>query len=135
MDADATTKAVRVRVSGRVQGVWFRGWTVERAVALGLSGWVRNRVDGTVEALFSGEAAAVDAMVEECRRGPPAARVSGLTVTLESPRYEPLCSPVRRDCGGAPGGADDQPEGSDHRFNRISPDLIAGAGFRQLPTE
>lgn len=82
--ADAGIKAVRVRVSGRVQGVWYRGWTVERATLYGLSGWVRNRSDGSVEALFAGHAVAVDAMVGECRRGPPAARVVELTVTADS---------------------------------------------------
>ena len=78
--ADDSIKAVRVRVSGRVQGVWYRGWTVERARMYGLSGWVRNRADGTVEALFAGLPAAVDAMVGECRQGPPAARVAEVTV-------------------------------------------------------
>jgi len=73
--ADAGIKVVRVRVSGRVQGVWYRGWTVERATLYGLSGWVRNRADGSVEALFAGHPVAVDAMLGECRRGPPAARV------------------------------------------------------------
>ncbi|NYZ16814.1 acylphosphatase [Azospirillum sp. RWY-5-1] len=68
-------KAVRAVIAGRVQGVWYRGWTVETAVGLGLSGWVRNRSDGTVEALFAGPAEAVDRMVEACRRGPPAAVV------------------------------------------------------------
>ena len=48
------TITVRVRISGRVQGVWYRGWTVDEARRLGLSGWVRNRRDGSVEAVFSG---------------------------------------------------------------------------------
>ena len=68
--------AVRVRIEGRVQGVWFRGWTHDQATARGLGGWVRNRPDGTVEALFSGAADAVEAMVEACWEGPPAARVT-----------------------------------------------------------
>jgi len=76
-DAD---KAVRVRVSGRVQGVWYRGWTGQRAEALGLSGWVRNRFDGSVEAVFAGPAALVDQMVAECRAGPPAAHVREVAV-------------------------------------------------------
>lgn len=71
-------KAVRVRVSGRVQGVWFRAWTESRATSLGLSGWVRNRDDGDVEALFAGADEAVEAMIEECRAGPPGARVSAV---------------------------------------------------------
>uniref|UniRef100_A0A0D9WP32 Acylphosphatase n=1 Tax=Leersia perrieri TaxID=77586 RepID=A0A0D9WP32_9ORYZ len=76
-------KAVRVVVKGRVQGVFFRDWTVETARALGLAGWVRNRRDGTVEALLSGEPSKVDEMVS--RRlpvGPPAAAV---TAVLPSP--------------------------------------------------
>ncbi|PWC39294.1 acylphosphatase [Azospirillum sp. TSO35-2] len=68
-------KAVRARIIGRVQGVWYRGWTVETATGLGLSGWVRNRSDGTVEALFAGPADAVDRMLAACRRGPGAAVV------------------------------------------------------------
>ncbi len=72
---EETVKRVRVVISGRVQGVWFRGWTVDEASPRGLSGWVRNRRDGTVEAVFEGAPEAVDAMVEACRTGPPAARV------------------------------------------------------------
>ena len=68
--------AVRVRISGRVQGVLFRAWMVERAAALGLDGWVRNRRDGSVEALFVGPPAALAAAVESCREGPPLADVS-----------------------------------------------------------
>lgn len=75
MAGGADRTAVRVRVSGRVQGVWFRAWTGDRAREIGLDGWVRNRADGTVEALFAGPAAAVARMVEACRDGPPAARV------------------------------------------------------------
>ena len=67
--------AQRLRIRGRVQGVWFRGWAVDQATRLGLSGWVRNRRDGSVEALLVGPQAAVGAMVEACRGGPPAARV------------------------------------------------------------
>jgi acylphosphatase len=70
--------AVRVRIEGRVQGVWFRAWTAQEATARGLDGWVRNRADGTVEALFKGPADAVEAMVEACREGPPSARVTGV---------------------------------------------------------
>ena len=67
---------VRVRIEGRVQGVWFRAWTAQEATARGLDGWVRNRADGTVEALFKGPADAVEAMVEACWEGPPSARVT-----------------------------------------------------------
>ena len=67
--------AVRVRIAGRVQGVWYRGWAIDEAEARGLRGWVRNRRDGSVEALFVGAQRQVEAMIEACRRGPPAARV------------------------------------------------------------
>lgn len=80
-------KQVRIIVSGRVQGVWFRGWTVDEAQARGLSGWVRNRRDGTVEALLHGPEAAVEAMVAACHRGPPAAKVTAVDV---SPADEPV---------------------------------------------
>ena len=70
--------AVRVVITGRVQGVWFRGWPVGEAVARGLAGWVRNRRDGCVEALFAGPADAVEAMVAICREGPPAAAVASV---------------------------------------------------------
>jgi len=71
-------KQVRVVIFGRVQGVWFRGWTVDEATARGLDGWVRNRRDGTVEAVFSGPAETVDAMVRLCWEGPPAAHVDAV---------------------------------------------------------
>jgi acylphosphatase len=73
--------AVSVRIEGRVQGVWFRGWTVEEAGRRGLRGWVRNRSDGTVEALLVGPKTAVAAMVAACHRGPPAARVTAVRKT------------------------------------------------------
>jgi acylphosphatase len=68
-------KRVRVVISGRVQGVWFRGWTLQEAEARGLDGWIRNRRDGSVEAVFEGREAAVDDMLRACQDGPPAARV------------------------------------------------------------
>ncbi|MBM3539955.1 MAG: acylphosphatase [Alphaproteobacteria bacterium] len=70
--------AVRVVVRGRVQGVWYRGWAVDQASSCGLRGWVRNRRDGTVEALFAGPVDRVEAMIEACRSGPPAARVDAV---------------------------------------------------------
>jgi len=72
------TACVRARIEGRVQGVFFRAWTVREAEARQLTGWVRNRGDGSVEALFCGEAAAVEAMIAACRVGPPKARVTGV---------------------------------------------------------
>ena len=81
-------RALKVRISGRVQGVWYRGWTMVEAQRLGLDGWVRNRVDGTVEALFCGPPEAVDGMVEACRRGPPAAVVTAVAVEVTQPPDE-----------------------------------------------
>jgi acylphosphatase len=70
--------ARRVRVRGRVQGVFFRESTRREAERLGVRGWVENRDDGTVEALFEGAAEAVDAMVTWCASGPPQASVEGV---------------------------------------------------------
>ncbi len=72
-------KSVRVVIEGRVQAVWFRAWTTQEAKRRNLRGWVRNRPDGAVEALFSGAETDVDDMIEACRRGPPAARVVNIT--------------------------------------------------------
>lgn len=85
--ADASAvKAVQVRIEGRVQGVWFRAWTAQEARARQLSGWVRNRADGTVEALFAGSATAVDDMLAACWSGPPAAVVQDV-------RAQPVAAP------------------------------------------
>jgi acylphosphatase len=73
----------RVLIRGRVQGVGFRWYARERASSLGLSGWVRNLPDRMVEAVFQGEEALVDDMVEWCRRGSPAASVKSVTVQDE----------------------------------------------------
>ncbi len=70
----------RIVVRGRVQGVFYRGWAVEAARGLGLEGWVRNRRDGSVEILAAGPEAAIAALIENCRRGPPAARVDRVDV-------------------------------------------------------
>ncbi len=74
-------KAVRVVIEGRVQGVGFRAWTISRAEALGLTGWVRNRRDGMVEAVLAGPAVTVEAMLAECGVGPRAAEVSRVSAT------------------------------------------------------
>ena len=70
--------ARHISVSGRVQGVFFRAWTRERADALGLTGWIRNCPDGHVEAHVEGEDSLVEQMLELLRRGPPAAQVENL---------------------------------------------------------
>jgi len=82
-------KTVRIIIEGRVQGVWFRGWTAQEASHRGLSGWVRNRRDGSVEALFSGPEAEVEDMVKACRTGPPSARVDDVSqFPAEAPKEE-----------------------------------------------
>ncbi len=74
-------RAVHVLIEGRVQGVWFRGWTAQEATSLALSGWVRNRADGRAEAVFGGAATDVADMLERCWRGPPAASVRNVVVS------------------------------------------------------
>jgi acylphosphatase len=65
----------RVVIRGRVQGVGYRAWVEHHAKRLGLQGWVRNRRDGSVEAMFAGAKDIVTSMVASCRNGPPSARV------------------------------------------------------------
>jgi len=77
--ADAS-RVIRVRVRGRVQGVGYRAWTQAHAQALGLRGFVRNRRDGDVEAVFAGTADAVAAMAESLLRGPPRSAVNGVEI-------------------------------------------------------
>ena len=69
-----------VSVTGRVQGVWFRGWTQETALARGLRGWVRNEADGSVAALLIGQEEAVAGMVRAFHSGPPSAQVRQVKV-------------------------------------------------------
>ena len=71
-------KAVRVRISGKVQGVGFCMWTRDEAVRLGLTGWVRNEEDGAVVAVIAGPDTAITTMIERFRRGPLGASVSGV---------------------------------------------------------
>lgn len=73
----------RVVISGRVQGVFFRDSCQREAARLHVAGWVRNRNDGAVEAVFEGDAEGVGAMVEWCRHGPPRARVDSVSVVDE----------------------------------------------------
>jgi len=75
-----TIKAQHLAIRGRVQGVGYRDAAVQAAFELGIKGWVRNRLDGSVEALAQGEPGAVDAFAAWCRRGPPLARVAEVTL-------------------------------------------------------
>ena len=81
-----TVTRVRVRARGRVQGVFFRAEAQSRADSFGLTGWIRNNPDGSVEAVFEGDQQRVESIVEWCRRGPSGARVDGLEVEPEEPR-------------------------------------------------
>ncbi|RPF49917.1 acylphosphatase [Thermodesulfitimonas autotrophica] len=77
-----------VIVRGKVQGVYFRGYTQQEALAAGVTGWVRNLPDGSVEAVFEGEREAVERLVAWCHKGSPAARVMEVKVTWEDWRGE-----------------------------------------------
>jgi acylphosphatase len=77
--------ARRVRVTGRVQGVFFRAWTREEARTLHVSGWVRNCSDGSVEAQLEGDLGAVEAVIELMREGPPGAEVESVQVEEADP--------------------------------------------------
>jgi acylphosphatase len=81
--------AKRVRIRGRVQGVGYRDWMSREATRLGVQGWVRNRADGSVEALVAGDAAAVNALLAACRAGPPLARVEEIAEDFAEPPLEP----------------------------------------------
>lgn len=80
--ADAP-RTVTVKIDGRVQGVYFRAWTEQTARSLGLDGWVCNREDGNVEAVFSGPTEHVDEMLRRCADGPPDAKVTKVKITDE----------------------------------------------------
>lgn len=90
-------RTVRLKIDGRVQGVWYRGWTVEQARLLGLDGWVRNRRDGSVEAVVSGSPDAVERMILACHDGPPAARVQAVNVIEEPTAGSDLSGFVQRE--------------------------------------
>jgi acylphosphatase len=91
-----TMQSARLHITGRVQRVGYRAWAIETAARLGLRGWVRNRSDGSVEALVIGAEDAVAAMIEACRDGPFAARVTEVLVTEAeddgSDRFRPLAT-------------------------------------------
>jgi acylphosphatase len=78
-------RAVRLIIRGRVQAVGYRAWAADEARRLGLDGWVRNRADGTVEALAAGDDAAVERFIAACRSGPALARVTAVDVGPADP--------------------------------------------------
>lgn len=90
--ADGDRRALdarHLRIEGRVQGVGYRDWMVREASRLGLYGWVRNRRDGSVEAVVAGDEASVRALLSACRRGPLLARVDRITESSAEPPVEP----------------------------------------------
>ena len=84
---------IQVVITGRVQGIGYRAWVEYQAVASGLEGWVRNRKDGSVEALFAGNAKVVADMVALCRHGPPSSRVTAVTSETASEAHLNLRRP------------------------------------------
>ncbi|MEH3158916.1 MAG: acylphosphatase [Sphingomonas taxi] len=75
----------RLVITGRVQGVFYRAWFVEQARRLGVDGWVRNRADGSVEAVVQGSGETIDTLIARARQGSPAARVAEVRVTDDAP--------------------------------------------------
>ena len=71
---------VHILISGRVQGVWFRASTKQKAEQLGLKGWVRNTLDGNVEAIFEGPEDIINEMIEWCHRGSPLSKVTNVEI-------------------------------------------------------
>jgi acylphosphatase len=78
------SRSLRIHIAGRVQGVGFRYWMQDQARSLKIAGWVRNRRDGGVEAVISGEPEAVEALLSRCRRGPSTARVGEVRILGEN---------------------------------------------------
>jgi acylphosphatase len=85
----------RIEIRGRVQGVGFRYAMQREAERLGVRGWVRNRRDGSVEALAHGESAAVERLIEWARRGPPGAHVTALGIEEAAAEEVPAAFPLR----------------------------------------
>jgi len=79
------TSCVHLRISGRVQGVYYRACMLQRAQQLGLTGWVMNRPDGSVEAVAQGSKARVDELIAWCHQGPDGARVAGVDAQWQNP--------------------------------------------------
>jgi acylphosphatase len=95
-EGEGMDKAVHLIISGRVQGVSFRYYTRQKADELGVQGWVRNLMNGQVEAWAQGQAEAVDRLVNWCRQGPPSARVDEIKVEDKSLDQEIQGFEIRR---------------------------------------
>ena len=88
-------KTVRARITGHVQGVGFRAFVERAAQRAGVSGWVRNRRDGSVEAVIAGDASKIDEMLTMCWQGPPGSKVDGVSAE-DAPAPEGMGFEVRR---------------------------------------
>jgi acylphosphatase len=96
MDRDKDPVRVHLRIRGRVQGVYFRASTVYEAQNLGLTGWVKNCPDGSVEAIAEGCRDKVEELIAWCRRGPSGARVENVAVDWQAAAYEFLTFQIKR---------------------------------------
>jgi acylphosphatase len=96
MQKEAQHARARLKIEGRVQGVYFRASTVVHAQTLGVTGWVRNCPDGSVEAVAEGARENIDKLIEWCRQGPPGARVSRVHVGWEEPQSDFAGFGIRR---------------------------------------
>lgn len=85
MSDEAESMSVKLRIEGSVQTVGFRYFAMDAARKLGIDGWVRNRTDGSVEALASGEKKSVEAFIAACIKGPPGARVRNIDMEISAP--------------------------------------------------
>jgi len=90
------TYSVRLRISGRVQGVYYRASMVQEAQKLGLTGWVMNRPDGSVEATAEGSKAELDQLIAWCQQGPEGARVAGVDAQWQQPQESYVGFAIRR---------------------------------------
>ncbi len=89
MSGDDDLTSLRLRIEGFVQAVGYRHFAIAKATELGLSGWIRNRSDGTVEAVISGETKAVESFVQACMRGPTGSRVENVELSPADAPGEP----------------------------------------------
>lgn len=87
MDKASETARVHLKIRGRVQGVYYRASALQQAQRLGLSGWVRNCPDGSVEAVAEGPRDKINSLIAWCENGPPGARVTAIDVRWESPEH------------------------------------------------
>ena len=85
MDSGTERTRVRLKIAGRVQGVYYRASTAQQAQGLGLTGWVMNRPDGSVEAVAEGARHKLEELIAWCREGPPGARVLDIDIRWETP--------------------------------------------------